>query len=243
MAVDLLRFDDPSPRWGNEFLLAGWYRADGYAGLEPRRQLDYRQLAALRVAGVRWVRRNTSNATIEGLLDGNPKWREVPSPLPQVRLLTRVQVSDDPARDLARIPIDTDRAGRRTDRRVRRPPTRDRHDYRQAARALADPNGLRRPATAGGGREFSRRMVCPCQWPGYAGRAGERGFFGLPRGAGPEERYTGIPAAKPIGRPHHHVGRRRDFGGHGRCMWREAGVLPGPLTGWSTTLRNGIYSG
>ena len=45
--------------------LRGWRRADGYAGLEPRRQLDYRLLPALRVAGVRWVQRNPS--TIAGL--------------------------------------------------------------------------------------------------------------------------------------------------------------------------------
>ena len=107
MVADLQRFDDPGPRWGNQFLLAGWYRADGYAGLEPQRRLDYRQLATLRVAGVRWVRRSRTSAAIAGLLDGDPKWREVPSPLPRVRLLTRVQVSDDPARDLVRIPIDT----------------------------------------------------------------------------------------------------------------------------------------
>jgi hypothetical protein len=107
MVADLLRFDDPGPRWGNQFLLAGWYRADGYAGLEPQRRLDYRQLATLRVAGVRWVRRSKTSAAIAGLLDRDPKWREVPSPLPRVRLLTRVQVSDDPAHDLVRIPIET----------------------------------------------------------------------------------------------------------------------------------------
>jgi hypothetical protein len=107
MVADLMRFDDPGPRRGNLFIMAGWDRADGYAGLEPQRRLDYRQLAALRVAGVRWVRRSTTSAAIAGLLDGDPNWRRVPAPLPRVRLVTRVQPSDDPARDLARINIET----------------------------------------------------------------------------------------------------------------------------------------
>jgi hypothetical protein len=107
MVADMMRFDDPGPRRGNLFIMAGWDRADGYAGLEPQRRLDYRQLAALRVAGVRWVRRSTTSAAIAGLLDGDPNWRQVPAPLPRVRLVTRVQASDDPARDLARINIET----------------------------------------------------------------------------------------------------------------------------------------
>jgi hypothetical protein len=107
IVADLMRFDDPNPRWGNQFILAGWYRADGYAGLEPQRRLDYRQLAALRVAGVRWVRRSRSSATIAGLLDGDRNWRQVPSPLPRARLVARVEPSDDPAHDLARINVAT----------------------------------------------------------------------------------------------------------------------------------------
>ena len=107
MVADMMRFDDPGPRRGNLFIMAGWDRADGYAGLEPQRRLDYRQLAALRVAGVRWVRRSTTSSAIAGLLDGDPNWRQVPAPLPRVRLVTRVQASDDPARDLARINIET----------------------------------------------------------------------------------------------------------------------------------------
>jgi hypothetical protein len=107
IVVELLRFDDPGPRRGNQFILAGWSRADGYAGLEPLHRLDYRQLATLRVAGVRWVRRSTASAAIDGLLDGDPNWRQVPSPLPRVRLVTRAETSADPARDLTRIPIET----------------------------------------------------------------------------------------------------------------------------------------
>ena len=60
VVASLLRFDEPGLRTGDLMTLRGWRRADGYAGLEPRRQLDYRLLPALRVAGVRWVQRNPS---------------------------------------------------------------------------------------------------------------------------------------------------------------------------------------
>jgi hypothetical protein len=78
---------------GNQLTLAGWRRADGYAGLEPQRRLDYASLAALRVAGVRWVR-------------GDDGWSEVSHPLPRVRLVTQAVASDDPARDIDRIDPD-----------------------------------------------------------------------------------------------------------------------------------------
>jgi hypothetical protein len=107
LIADLMRFDDPGPHSPNLCIMAGWYRADGYAGLEPQRRLDYRQLPALRVAGVRWVRRSTTSASIAGLSDGDRNWRQVPAPLPRVRLVTQVQSSDNPARDLAHIDIET----------------------------------------------------------------------------------------------------------------------------------------
>ena len=88
--------------------LCGWRRADGYAGLEPRRQLDYRLLPALRVAGVRWVQCATRRPIdIAGLKPRDDRWLEVPDPLPRVRLVTQTQASSDPAGDIARICPDT----------------------------------------------------------------------------------------------------------------------------------------
>jgi hypothetical protein len=98
-----LRFDEPGLREGNQITLAGWHRADGYAGLQPQRRLDYHQLAALRVAGVRWVRRSEATDRIPGLIAHNADWLEVPRPLSRVRLVTQARASDDPAGDLQTI--------------------------------------------------------------------------------------------------------------------------------------------
>ena len=65
--ASLLRFDQPGLRTGNLATLSGWRRADGYAGLEPARQLDYHRLPALRLAGVRWVKHDPSTFGIAGL--------------------------------------------------------------------------------------------------------------------------------------------------------------------------------
>ena len=87
--------------------LDGWSRADGYAGLEPRRQLDYRFLPALRVAGVRWVQCNPSTIKIAGLKPRGGHWLEVPDPLPLVRLVTKTQTTADPASDITDVCPDT----------------------------------------------------------------------------------------------------------------------------------------
>jgi hypothetical protein len=94
-------------RTGNEVTLAGWGRADGYAGLEPRQRLDYGRLATLRAASVRWVKRSPATAEIEGLAPHDERWLEVPGPLPRVRLVTRTQESANPARDLVEIDVET----------------------------------------------------------------------------------------------------------------------------------------
>ncbi len=88
-------------------LLAGWSRADGYIGMEPRRRLDYCLLPALRVAGVRWVQRNSSTAEIAGLTPHGDLWLEVPHPLPRVRLVTQTRTGSDPACDIARVSPET----------------------------------------------------------------------------------------------------------------------------------------
>lgn len=107
VVASLYRVDEPGPRMGDLMTLAGWSRADGYAGLEPRRQLDYRLLPALRVAGVRWVQRNPSTADIAGLKPYDDVWLEVPDPLPRVRLVTQAKTTTDPAADIASVCPDT----------------------------------------------------------------------------------------------------------------------------------------
>ena len=90
---------------GNQMFLAGWPRTDGYSALPPRKSLDYFQLPALRVASTRWVHSSPSTSAIEGLTPYDQQWRQVPDPLPLVRLVTCVVPSDCPARDLAKIDL------------------------------------------------------------------------------------------------------------------------------------------
>jgi hypothetical protein len=87
--------------------MLGWHRIGGYAGLEPARTLDYGRLAALRVAGVRWVKNGPTTAMIEGVVPHDEEWFEVPRPLTGVRLLTKVRQSDDPSRDIERVSIES----------------------------------------------------------------------------------------------------------------------------------------
>jgi len=94
-------------RTGNQMTLAGWHRADGYAGLEPQRNLDYRRLAALRSASVRWLKKSKAAGEIEGLWKHPGEWLEVPRPLPWVRLVSRARFSQDPARDIEQIDLET----------------------------------------------------------------------------------------------------------------------------------------
>jgi len=107
MMASPLPLEERNKRTGNQMTLAGWHRADGYAGLEPQRRLDYRRLPALRVAGVRWLKRSEAAAEIEGLLDRGGDWLEVPQPLPRVRLVSLAVPSDDPARDIEQIALES----------------------------------------------------------------------------------------------------------------------------------------
>jgi hypothetical protein len=84
---------DRGVRAGNRLLLAGYTRADGYAGLEPARQLDYRTDAAQRVAGATWAMRK--NSTVIGSKE-EAGWYEVNVPMPRARLVTKVLESDAP---------------------------------------------------------------------------------------------------------------------------------------------------
>ena len=99
----LYRFDQPGLRVGDQATLRGWQLADGYAGLEPARRLDYGLLPALRTAGVRWVRQGPTTQGIDNLRPRSDGWLEVPDPLPRVRLMTRTKTSSEPNIDIARI--------------------------------------------------------------------------------------------------------------------------------------------
>ena len=105
--ADVLRCDEPGLHTGNRMALLGWRRADGYAGLEPARRLDYRQLAALRVAGVEWVKRQEATDAIQGLVPYDDHWLRVSRPLPRAWLATCARTSCDPAADLERIPVES----------------------------------------------------------------------------------------------------------------------------------------
>ncbi len=96
---------EESPAIGNQMTLAGWSRTDGYAGLAPSKSLVYFQLPALRVASTGWVYRSPSTAAIQGLMPYDGNWLQVPDPLPEARLVTRVVASDHPADDLYKIDI------------------------------------------------------------------------------------------------------------------------------------------
>ncbi|MEX2137645.1 MAG: hypothetical protein WD894_00160 [Pirellulales bacterium] len=87
VALDLAPPNGEGIRAGNQILLRGFSRIDGYAGLEPARQLNYRAIDALRSAGVKIV---SPAAHIEDewrLSATNDGWLEVPDPLPRVRLV------------------------------------------------------------------------------------------------------------------------------------------------------------
>ncbi len=106
--TSLYAYDEPGLRTGDQIVLCGWSRADGYAGLEPRRLLDYKLLPALRVAGVRWVCRGPTTNDIQGFIPRDDNWSEVPDPLARVRLVDRVITSNDPAADIAQIDVDSE---------------------------------------------------------------------------------------------------------------------------------------
>jgi hypothetical protein len=91
---------------GGRLTMAGWRRTDGRVTLEPRRELDYYNLPALRVSATRWVRRTPATEAIAGLIPHDGDWLEVPRPLPRVRLVSQTVTSSDPAHDIQRIDVD-----------------------------------------------------------------------------------------------------------------------------------------
>ncbi|HZZ71908.1 MAG TPA: YfhO family protein [Pirellulales bacterium] len=104
-ALDLMSQTQIGQRIGDRILLAGWARVDGYAGLEPARQLDYHSVAALRVAGAQWVLRSALRETTKETPSAGPLWQRIRDPLPRAKLYGRAVVSTNPATDIEQIDL------------------------------------------------------------------------------------------------------------------------------------------
>jgi hypothetical protein len=94
LALDLARPNAEGLRIGNQVLLAGFSRIDGYAGLEPARTLDYRDANALRLAGVRYVAAAAPVYDSSQFYRHDQNWLSVLNPLPRVRLVTKSRATD-----------------------------------------------------------------------------------------------------------------------------------------------------
>ncbi len=90
----------------NQFAAEGYRLINGYAGLEPVKQLDYEHVASLRVAGVCWSRQWIATPPIPGWPKAESKWQEVSDPLPRARLVSRTAVSGNAREDLKAINLD-----------------------------------------------------------------------------------------------------------------------------------------
>jgi hypothetical protein len=97
-------FEMPHPALFGQSVLQGYH-----GGLEPRKRLDYHTVAALRVAHTAWQRlsRFDKPNPVPGLRCAGECWYEVPDPLPRMRLVSRTQVSENPAVDIQRIDLHT----------------------------------------------------------------------------------------------------------------------------------------
>jgi hypothetical protein len=84
---------------GNDLLLAGWHQADGYEGLLPESYLldQNISLKSLRISGVRWINSGGNHSRIPGLKPtADPRWLEVPNPLPRARLTRTTRIISNP---------------------------------------------------------------------------------------------------------------------------------------------------
>jgi hypothetical protein len=97
-------FELPQPLLFQQAVLEGYH-----GGLEPRKRLDYRSVAALRVAHTAWhhLSRWAKVVSFPGLRRVGEFWYEVPDPLPRLRLVARTQVSEAPATDIQKIDVET----------------------------------------------------------------------------------------------------------------------------------------
>ena len=96
IAVDLAEPNQPFVHLGDRLLLSGWSFADGYAGLEPARRLDYREPAAFRVAGVGWAINNPELAHRLRLAPSDSSWLPLNDCLPRTKLFSRGTATADP---------------------------------------------------------------------------------------------------------------------------------------------------
>jgi hypothetical protein len=103
VALDLASATRPGIRAGNQVLLRGYSRVDGYAGLEPARSLDYRETSALRLAGVDAVAGQAPVANRGHFIDAGQNWLRLPDPSPRARLVRQYVATDRPDRDIQTI--------------------------------------------------------------------------------------------------------------------------------------------
>ncbi|HWG45152.1 MAG TPA: YfhO family protein, partial [Gemmataceae bacterium] len=97
-------FEMPHPAFFGQPVLQGYH-----GGLEPMKRLNYRTLAALRVSHTAWqhLSRFDKPNPVLGLRRVDELWYEVPDPLPRLYLVSRAQVSENPAADIQRIDLKT----------------------------------------------------------------------------------------------------------------------------------------
>jgi hypothetical protein len=131
VALDLANGTEAAPgqktvRAGDEILLAGCQRVDGYAGLEPAKQLDYRDPAALRAAGVKWLTAQAGTQVRDAghvgwlakrertvMTPGEPVysagkgalWMRMSKPRPRAWLVNRTIPTENAAADIGRISL------------------------------------------------------------------------------------------------------------------------------------------
>jgi len=105
VALDLALPTSEGMRAGNEILLRGFSRIDGYAGLEPAKSLDYRQPSALQVAGVSAIAPDAPVERRSELRSDANGWRLVPNPSPRARFVDKFKPTNDPAADIVHIDV------------------------------------------------------------------------------------------------------------------------------------------
>jgi hypothetical protein len=89
----------------NSLTMKGHRLSHGYFTFLTATQLDPKDLAAQRLAGVRWAFK-TEGMQMKSSFDDPPgSWIKLPEPMPRVRMLTRALVSNSVATDLKQIDI------------------------------------------------------------------------------------------------------------------------------------------
>jgi hypothetical protein len=84
-------------RVGDRLLLTGLARADGYAGLLPRKQLDYQAENVQRAAGALYRGIPPRGAEAAASVATETTWIPIKNPLPRARLVTQSIVGEPPA--------------------------------------------------------------------------------------------------------------------------------------------------